>query len=55
MCLVRNAANDPAYLVHLSKVDYVFDRWQRFSKQHLAVRYAGDQTLLALAGSLTVT
>lgn len=54
MCSV-NAANDPAYLVHLSMVDYVFDRWQRFSKQHLAARYAGDQTLLALAGSLTVT
>ena len=50
-----NALNDPAYLVHLSMVDYVFDRWQSFSKQHLAARYASDQTPLALAGSLTVT
>lgn len=53
MC-TQDALNDPAYLVHLSMVDYIFDRWQRLSSDRLTARYANDLTLLALAGKLTV-
>lgn len=50
-----SAANDPIYLVHLSMVDYIYDRWQRLSADRLHARYADDNTPLALSGGLTVT
>ena len=51
-----HAANDPIFLLHLAMLDYIFDRWQSFSSDHLEARYAGDNTALVLAGGeITVT
>ena len=54
MCSV-DAPNDPAYLLHLSMVDYIYNRWQRLSSDRLSARYANDNTALALSGEFTVT
>ena len=45
-----DAANDPIFLLHLAMIDYIFNRWQSFSSDHLSARYADDDTALVLAG-----
>ena len=46
----QDSANDPIFLLHVAMIDYIFDRWQSFSADHLATRYADDDTALVLAG-----
>ena len=44
----NNAANDPAYLLHLSQLDYLFTRWQEI---HEAAQFANDNRSLPLTAS----
>ncbi len=50
----KDAANDPVFMLHLAMLDYIYDRWQRFSKDHLEARYAYDNSQLLLAPGHTV-
>lgn len=50
-----DAADDPVFILHLAMMDYVFDRWQRFSSENLRVRYYDDQTALVLVPQYKVT
>ena len=52
-----DAANDPLYLLHLSRIDLSLDEWQSIDSARSSVRYENDNTELAinLDGSLTVS
>ena len=47
MCSV-DAANDPVYLLQLTRVDLIIDRWQDMDEERANVRYANDDTPLDL-------
>ncbi len=47
-----DAANDPVYLLHLAQVDFIFDRWQNIDPTRLNVRFARDNSTLALTEHL---
>ncbi len=51
----KDAANDPVFILHLTMLDYIYDRWQGFGNDRLTKRYAGDTTPLILAPEYTVT
>ena len=51
----KDAANDPVFILHLAMLDYIYDRWQKFSVDRLRMRYANDESPLILAPSHTVT
>ena len=44
-----NPANDPAYFPHLAHLDFLYTRWQSFSRQNLKFRYSQDDRDLPLA------
>ena len=51
-----DAANDPIFLLQLAMLDIIWDTWQSFSPDHLAARYAGDNTtLVRTGGQITLT
>lgn len=56
MC-TSDAANDPLYLLQLSRSDIMWDRWQRTDSERATVRYRADQKPLVLSfdNSLTVS
>ena len=54
LCSLR-PAYDPVFLLHLSNVDFIFDRWQRFGEGRETVRYADDSKPLVFGAGLTVS
>ena len=48
MCSM-DAANDPLYPLHLTRVDIVLDEWQNSSPDRAAARYASENIPLALS------
>ena len=44
----NDAANDPAYLLHLSQLDFLFTRWQEIGETHLNVQFVNDNRHLPL-------
>ena len=48
MCSM-DAANDPLYPLHLTRVDIVLDEWQNSSPDRAAARYANENTQLVLS------
>ena len=48
MCSM-DAANDPLYPLHLTRVDIVLDEWQNSSPDRAAARYANENTPLVLS------
>lgn len=44
----NDAANDPAFLLHLSQLDSLFTRWQEISAAHLNVQFVNDNRRLPL-------
>jgi CUB/sushi domain-containing protein len=54
MC-TKDAANDPIFILHLAQIDFIYNRWQSFDEERLKVRYANDNTDLALAEGLLVS
>lgn len=51
----EDAANDPAYITHLARIDSIFARWQEIDEAHLTVQLSTDNRPLALANGLTVS
>ena len=54
MC-TPDAANDPAYILHIAQNDALLTRWQDIDEEHLNAQYSTDGRVLALAGGLTVS
>ena len=46
-----NAANDPAYLLHLAQIDVIFSRWQAIDADRFST-VAGDARQLELTGNV---
>ena len=57
LCTLQDAANDPLYLLHLSRIDLILDEWQSIDSARASVRYENDNTELVmnLDGDLTVS
>lgn len=53
MCSV-DAANDPLYLLQLSRVDLIVDRWQSVNEARANERYADDASPLQLTFDRTL-
>ena len=47
MC-TNDAANDPLYLLQLSRIDLIVDRWQAMDEARANVQYANDNSALVL-------
>ena len=43
-----DAANDPAYLLHLANIDFIFSRWQDVSQANLEAAFVTDERRLEL-------
>ena len=54
MCTPGDAAADPLYILHLSKIDSIYSRWQGLKMGRQLIRYPEDYTLLAGADNLVV-
>ncbi len=54
LCSTR-LAYDPVYLLHLSHLDSLFDRWQRSGGGRESVRYGDDQSSLVFGRGLLVS
>ena len=54
LCTNR-AAWDPVYLLHISHIDFIFDRWQRFGEGRQTVRYGADVKPLVFGEGLVVS
>ncbi len=56
MCTTE-AANDPLYLLQVSRIDLILERWQRMDSDRASVRYQGEKDPLVLTfdDSLTVS
>ena len=50
-----NAANDPAYLLHLAQVDSIFTRWQSIDQDRFSAGLVGDNRPLDLAAEFIVS
>ena len=57
LCSFEDAANDPLYVLHLSRIDLILDEWQSIDSARASVRYENDNTELAinLGSGLTVS
>ena len=54
LCSTR-PAYDPVFLLHISHIDYIFDRWQRLGDGRDNVRYGLDDSSLVFGEGLLVT
>lgn len=55
MCTAGDSAADPLYILHLSKIDSIYSRWQGLKMGRQLIRYADDYyTLLAGTDDLLV-
>ena len=45
----RDAANDPLYILHLTRVDLVLDRWQSIDEARASARYATEDNALIMS------
>ena len=54
LCSNRSAW-DPVFLLHISHIDFVFDRWQRFGIGRDTVRYSNDHKPLIFGEGLIVS
>lgn len=56
MCTDRDsAAADPLYILHLSRIDSIYSRWQGLKMGRQLIRYTDDHTPLAGTSTLTVS
>ena len=50
-----NAANDPAFILHLAQVDRIFNRWQKLGAGRDTIHYGSNSTPLVLSNGLIVS
>lgn len=50
-----DAANDPAYLLHLAQIDSIFTRWQEIDQERFSVALVNDNRPLDLAPQFSVS
>ena len=50
-----HAANEPAFILHLAHIDFIFNRWQGLGDGRDKVHYFTDKSPLVLSGGLVVS